>query len=83
MKVKELKELLDKFDDELEVLIQKDEEGNGYCLVQGLDVGGVERLSYNIEEVKVLELTKDMKRKGFTEEDVAGEDWVKVLVIYP
>jgi hypothetical protein len=41
MKVKELKELLNEFDNELEIILQKDSEGNGYSPLSGADNNSV------------------------------------------
>lgn len=41
MKLKELKSLLDEMDDDVEVILQKDGEGNGYSPLAGVDDNGV------------------------------------------
>jgi len=41
MKLKELKSLLNEMDDEMEVILQKDGEGNGYSPLAGVDNNGI------------------------------------------
>jgi len=41
MTVKELKEELEGLDDDMEIIIQKDSEGNGYSPLYGVDADGI------------------------------------------
>ena len=53
MKVKELKELIKNLSDETELLLQDDDEGNGYRKLEGIDSHAIclELDNYNIEKV--------------------------------
>lgn len=82
MTVRELIEHLKESDMDALVVLQKDAEGNGYSPLAGLDVD----LAYLPDttysgSVKFKRLTPQLRREGFTREDVgAGENCV---VLYP
>lgn len=81
--VKQLIEHLKTLPEDLEVIMSKDSEGNGYHPV---DLGGVILASmepdqeYWIEEVGIYELTLELQKEGFSEEDVYEQ---KVVLISP
>lgn len=82
MKVKELKKLLEDVSDDRIVILQKDAEGNGYSPLEGID----DESSYQAEttwcgEVGIERLTPELKKDGYTEEDVV--DGEPALVLYP
>ena len=41
MNIKELKELIKDLPDELEIILQKDSEGNGYSPLEGIDLDAI------------------------------------------
>ena len=73
MKVSALRDLLSLFNDDLEVLIQVDAEGNGYHKAEGAEMAYADlSFDYNIEDVR------DFDEVG------AEESWMhEVIVIYP
>lgn len=80
MKVRDLIEALQELDPELEVVLQKDDEGNGYRRMHGVDddafVFTEELADYNIEGVYAeLDLQSE-----FEEED--REEFDRVAVLY-
>lgn len=82
--VKELKELLNAYDDNLPVYLSSDPEGNSYCVSGAVNNGYVERLKYFINDIKFYkELNPSLIEIGFTEEDLAEEDDKEILVIFP
>lgn len=81
--VRELKELLNNYNDNDLVIIQKDEEGNGFSpLYEILDVKYVADTEWS-GEVFLRELTQELREIGFTEEDVSesGEDAIVLVPI--
>lgn len=56
-----------------------DEEGNGF---QSLYETGVSRWHEKWKEIKIFELTDDLRQKGYTEDDV-NIDLPPVLVLWP
>lgn len=81
--VKQLIELLKTFPEDLEVIMAKDSEGNEHHRV---DLDGVLLASmeptheYYIEEVGLYELTPELEKQGFGEEDVYEQ---KIVLISP
>ncbi len=81
MTVKELKEELQGLDDNIEIMLQIDAEGNGYCKVRGADPKNI----YDEQTGTVYSL-------GWTAQEACMEDdeWKElidnnpiVLIIYP
>lgn len=71
MKVKELKKLLEKVDDNRIVILQKDGEGNGYSPLEGIsDEENYKADSTWSGEVGFEKLTPALKKAGYCEEDV-------------
>jgi hypothetical protein len=85
MKVKELIKELEQYDQELEVILSSDEEGNGYSPLSGIEGNLVyEPYSKYRGEIHIDVLTEELKEAGFSEEDqYDGDDGIKVIVIYP
>lgn len=82
MNVKELKELLEKFNDDDIVIVSKDGEGNGYS-----PLATAEEVSYEAEctwsgLVGIRELTDEHIDVGYTEEDLL-ENGVDAIVLWP
>lgn len=80
MKVKDLIKGLKMLDQNAEVVLSSDEEGNDYHLLY--DFG--EALYVKYDGVYPLELTEEMKKQGYGEEDIyPGTDGIKAVVLYP
>ena len=75
MKVKELIEKLQAVDPDLLVVMSSDAEGNGFHPLEDALTGG-----YADGEVGLLELTDELKKAGYSEEDVRGEP---AMVLWP
>lgn len=83
MKVSELKELLNQFDDDALVALAKDAEGNDYSPLSsawsGVYVGGEES-----GQAYLQELTTEDIEQGFTEEDVClDDDGIRAIFLHP
>jgi len=78
MKAKHLIDILKKVDPETTVVLSSDSEGNSYYPVSGSWVG-----MYNREEAEVglAELTEELKKQGYTDEDVMQGE--KAIILYP
>lgn len=84
MKVKDLKKKLEEFDDEDEVILSEDSEGNGFSPLDDFweAVYVPETTWYG--NVYYRELTPDMIAQGFSEEDAYhGKDGINAVVLYP
>ena len=80
MNVREWIKELKKLDQDAMVVMSIDEEGNGYSPL--FDIS--EAIYVQYDGVYPLELTEEMKKVGYTEEDMYhGEDGVKAVVLYP
>jgi glucose dehydrogenase len=70
MKVKELKKILEKVDENRIVIMQKDEEGNGYSPLDGIsDEENYKANSAWSGEVGYEKLTPELKKAGYGEDD--------------
>ena len=79
MKVKELIELLLKANQEAEVVLSSDDEGNSFRIADSVDTNSAFESDGFDLEVGIKNLTADLKRRGFTKEDcVVGEDCVVI-----
>jgi hypothetical protein len=82
MTVKELKELLNQFNDNDLIIMSKDSEGNRYSPLSSL-----EEISYEAESswegiVGIRELTNEYIEAGYSEEDLV-ENGVNAVALYP
>lgn len=77
MKVKELKEILSKIDDETIVVISSDSEGNSYSPLSSYSPD----YNYSDGEIGLKKLTDDDKSKGYTEEDL--KEGQSAFVLWP
>jgi len=82
MRVKELKELLKSVDDDRIVVMSRDGEGNGFSPLGDLD----DESTYLADstwsgDCGIEKLTPELKKQGFTEEDINGGE--KALVLWP
>ena len=78
MNIKELKEAIENLPDEMEVILQKDSEGNGYSPLQKINHDAV----YAFEDIYLMEWTHD-------DACMSKEEWEeikskpRVLVLMP
>ena len=84
MKVKDLKKLLKNFDNNDEVILSRDEEGNGYSplddVVAMVYVGNT-RCS---GDVYIKEITGNLEVAVYSEDDLYhGKDGQNAIVLYP
>lgn len=77
MKVKDLIEELKKLDQERIVVLAIDEEGNSFH-----ELVDVATAMYSDGDTGLEELTPELKKKGYTEEDVMS-DGQKAVVLWP
>ena len=80
MKVKDLLVVLNDIEDkEIPVVLSRDEEGNGFSYLSACEF-----YMFNDEsnEIGLIELTEELIKKQYTEEDVM-ENGVKSLVLWP
>jgi hypothetical protein len=82
MKIKELKELLNSFDDNDIVIMAKDGEGNGFSPLSGMGEASYEAESDWSGIVGIRELTPNYIKAGYGEEDLV-ENGVNAVVLYP
>ncbi len=81
MKVKELIELLKKEDQEREVIMSKDGEGNNFSPFADISKQTYEPDSTWSGEIGLDELTPYLIEQGFTDEDPIYDE--KVIVLWP
>jgi len=78
MNIKELKEVISKLPDDMEVILQKDPEGNGYSPLSGADPDAV----YMEGDVYAMEWTAE--DACMTNEEWAGiKAKPRALILYP
>jgi hypothetical protein len=82
MKVKELKQLLDNFNDDDLVVMSKDSEGNNYSPLCDIWEGSYKAESSWSGEVGLRELTKEDIEVGYSEEDIL-EDGENAIILCP
>lgn len=81
--VKELKSLIEKLPDDMQIVLQRDPEGNGYEYLAGVDPDGVD-VSYDERDLEIYDANWTA-----TEADMDDEEWneylkgPRVLVLYP
>jgi len=81
MKVKELKKILKDHDDEDEVILSSDGEGNSCSPLEGIE----ERVYVpHLESTYIRELTDELIKLGFSDEDLYhGKYGFDAIVLYP
>jgi len=83
MKVRELKAILAKCDDDIDILVASDGEGNSYALLSEVNTTDY---AWNQDaqdaEIRLRNLTPDLIQEGYTEEDTMP-DGKKCVVIWP
>ena len=85
MKVKELIQLLkENFDDEDEVVMSSDGEGNVFSLLNDAEAVVYVPTTETFGEAYLRELTTEMLKEGFTKDDLYdGDDGINAVVLYP
>jgi glucose dehydrogenase len=83
MKVKQLKKLLEKVDDDRIVILQNDSEGNGFSPLSDIDYKNV---VYKAEstwsgEIGLEKLTPTLIKAGYTKDDLSTGE--KALILIP
>jgi hypothetical protein len=79
MNVKELIKALRTLEPTDEVYLSRDEEGNGFEPLNNL-----EKLKYLDGEVYLRELTPELEKQGYSEEDALPEgEGIPVIVLWP
>lgn len=81
MNVKQLKEELSKYPDNMQILISSDEEGNGFNRLYELAESMWLRSDWDGDQIYVM--PEMIGTHGYTEEDRAPEGAEKVLVLWP
>ncbi len=82
MKVRELLKMLEGVDGERLVVLQKDSEGNGYSPLYDVDYES--SYIHDSREVRYEKLTPELKKLGYTEEDVdTANEGVAAIVLQP
>jgi hypothetical protein len=82
--VKEWIEILKKENPNALVVLSKDGEGNSYSPLDSIDVGVYVENNHWSGEVFPKEITEDMRKAGFTNEDLYdGLDGIDALILYP
>ena len=81
MTVKELKELLSKLNDSDVVILQKDSEGSGFSPLDGIWEGKYVAKTTWYGEAYLRELTPELIKQGYSEEDVSKEGANAVILV--
>lgn len=82
--VGKLKKMLEKYNDEYVVILSSDEEGNNYAPLYQIDDNAVFN-KRDREFAGIRELTNDLVKRGFSDEDLADkkEYNVNAILLYP
>lgn len=88
MNVRELREVLAKLPDDMQVILQKDAEGNGYSPLCGGDEGMYQAEStwsgdVYITPEQLAEKLAEPNSRWDAEDDAPPEDSIRVLVLWP
>ena len=84
MKVKELKQLLNDYSDNDEVILSSDVEGNNFSPLSNIEDALYVPDSKWSGVTYIKNLDDDLIAQGFSEEDLYdGEDGVNAIVLYP
>lgn len=82
MTVAELILELQKLDQSRIVILQKDSEGNGYSPLAGVDDNAAyDEINGYSGDVGILQLTPELRKQGFTDEDMSSG--APCVVLYP
>jgi len=83
MNIGELIEQLQQLDPALLVVLSKDAEGNSY--EECRDIEGNHAFYSEDNEVKLLKLTPELKRQGYSKEDIAepNDGSVPCVILWP
>jgi len=84
MNVGQLKKLLEPLSDENIVIMSKDGEGNYFSPLADIELAIYIPETTWYGEIRVARfLTPDLERKGYSEEDTAGDEGRSAIVLYP
>jgi hypothetical protein len=84
MTVAQLKAELKSLPDDLLVVMSRDSEGNGFSPLSDVaDNARYEQENAWSGEIRLKELTPDLKERGYTEDDVADENAPECIVLWP
>lgn len=84
MKVKDLIKELSKFDGELTIVMSSDSEGNNYSPLDDISIGYYMKESpYSGEMYYFNELTEELRKEGYSEDDLAPINAEKVVIFHP
>lgn len=83
MNVEELRKFLESYPDDVEIILQKDSEGNGYSPLDGADEAMYVAETAWSGEAYMTDAQIDTHLSGYTDEDRAPEDAVRVIVLWP
>ena len=84
MNVKHLKQLLQLFDDDDEVVMSKDGEGNSYSPLYDIEGVIYVPITKSYGEVYPRSITAHMESDGFTKDDLYHDnDGINAIVLYP
>ena len=77
MKVKELISLLSEFEGDIEIVLSRDAEGNGYSPLESAWLGSYDA---DAREVGLIELTPELAGLGYDEDDVMEGGEIAVIL---
>jgi len=80
--VKDLKEMLNGFNDNDIIVMSSDEEGNNYSPLSGIFEGSYQAESERSGEIGLRELKVEDIKNGYSEDDLF-EDGINAIVLYP
>ena len=84
MKVKDLKKLLQNYNDEDEVVLAEDNEGNYFSPLSDIEEATYVPTTQYFGTIYLRELNSELEEQGYTEEDVYdGEEGIHAIVLYP
>lgn len=81
MKNRDLKAILNQHDDELDIIISSDSEGNSYDTLQTVELGRFKKEDYSVR-IGLEKLTPELAEQGYSEDDVLTNG-SPCLILYP
>ena len=83
MKVTELIKQLQELEPDRIVVMSSDGEGNSFSPLADMEQMAYEANSTYSGDARLEKLTDELRKQGYAEEDVAGPDAVKAVVLFP
>lgn len=84
MKVKELIDILSHVDYDIDVIVAKDPEGNGFNFLVDVAVeSAYQKDGWMIETIRPKKMTPELEQAGYTEEDIANRNDTPCIVLWP